>query len=337
MRRAMDKSSAAIEILKAANPQRWLAFRQETHTKRVEDVNLEGENLERYDFKGMELPNLRMKNCRLEGAVFTKSQIEDAEFTSCAMRAVHFGHARLSGARFIGSDLFQADFNSAKCVGAHFVCTIDTANFSNANLTDADFSGSSAAVGTNFQSATVTNCRIERHTLESMHDYGRLTPGQRMDMEIVDGVATLRASYSGFLQWIHAAALTAFVFPYAYFVLSRWTLARFSNEDGDITLLRALARYVWTGGSDWQTGQAFAPAAFTVFVLSLIYNLLRFVMLWKTKTLELRQTASGLPVRFRLAGAWNVFYQAAKWGLWGNLLLVGYHTYYFLGQRIPVD
>ena len=132
-------------------------------------------------------------------------------------------------------------------------------------------------------------------------------------------------------------ALVAFVFPYAYFVLSRWAQARFSEEDGAITLLRAVWQYVWTGGSDWQTGQAFAPASFMVFVLSFVYNIVRFVMLWKTKTLELRQTAGGVPVKFSLTGFWSRLYQVARWGLWGNLVLVGYHTYHFLGQRIPVE
>ena len=53
----------------------------------------------------------------------------------------------------------------------------------------------------------------------------------------------------------------------------------------------------------------------TVFVLSCVYNVLQFAMLWKTKTLELCQTASGPPVKFRMSGDWNVLYQAARWGL----------------------
>ncbi len=45
-------------------------------------------------------------------------------------------------------------------------------------------------------------------------NYGGLTQGDRMEMEIEDGVALLRASYSGFLQWLHLFALATFLFPY---------------------------------------------------------------------------------------------------------------------------
>lgn len=336
----MSNSSAAIEILKGVppNPQKWQEFRGKTQTNRVDGLDLEGVNLAHYDFNNMQLPKLRMKNCCLEGASFSKAQIEGAEFSSCAMRGVRFSHAHLSGARFSGSELVQADFNSAQCNGARFLnCNIGAAGFPSADLTDADFTGASARVGTNFQSATVTNCRMDRHTLESLGDHGKLTPGQLMDMEIVDGVATLRASYSGFLQWIHVSALIIFAFPYAYFVFSRWALARFASDGdgGSIALYEAFARYIWNGGANWESGFEF-NFSFIAFVYSCSYNVLRLVLLWKTKALELEQAAKGVPVKFTLAGIWGRAFDIARIGFWLNLLIVAYHTLHFMGQQIPI-
>jgi hypothetical protein len=158
-------------------------------------------------------------------------------------------------------------------------------------------------------------------------------------MRIIDGVATLRASYSGFLQWIHVIALAAFLFPYMAFVTRQWFNSKFvfSNDGATITLWEALFRFIWNGGQNWQAGWHLAMVPFTAFAFSLAYNVLRGMLLWKTKKLELIQEASGLPAIFSLTGLWGWLYRAAQVGFYCNLFVVAVHTFHFLGQRIPIE
>src|SRR5207247_10307369 len=103
---------------------------------------------------------------------------------------------------------------------------------------------------TGFQNAEVDGCRIERHVLERLNNYGDLTRGRLMTMVIVDPVVTLRSYYSGFWQWIHVMALTLFLAPYVVFVAREYALASFHIAGDSITLLHALGRYIWTGGGE---------------------------------------------------------------------------------------
>jgi hypothetical protein len=206
---------------------------------------------------------------------------------------------------------------------------------------------------TSFKGAEVGGVAVERATLESLEDYGGLTKGDRMSMAIEDGVAVLRAHYSGFWQNIHLAALVLFVFPYAWFVFSRWSIAQFGQDPlgtlvpgmpfrtepqavPEIPLYEALLRFIWNGGDEWKRGFALNAWSFGLFCFSFLYNLLRFVMLWKTKELELHEHASGLPVRFRLKGAWGALLRAAVIGFYANLIVVVFHTFEFLKVMIPL-
>ena len=203
----------------------------------------------------------------------------------------------------------------------------------------ANLTGVYVNTGTLFTNAKVDGCTIARHTLECLKDYGGLTPGQRMVMNIVDDVARLRASYSGFQQWAHLIALTLFVFPYAWFLIKSWTHAKFSSADGEstITLFFALIRFIWNGGQNLRDGPSFDLYAVSLFGIALTYNGVRALLLWKTKSLELKQEASGLPAIFSLRGFWGVFFQIARWLFYINLFVVFLHSMYFLGQRIPTS
>ena len=191
---------------------------------------------------------------------------------------------------------------------------------------------------TRFDDATVDGCVIERRTLESLTDYGRLTRGQRMTMIIVDAVSQLRASFSGFQMWIHLIALALFLFPYAWFVASQWAHARFGfSATTTIPLWEALLRYILAGGDGWQQEWRLRLLPFAMFVISCVYNVVRAVLLWKTKGLELQQEASGLPANFSMTGKWWYLYQAARYGLWINFLVVLVHPFHFMNQRVPIE
>ena len=129
-------------------------------------------------------------------------------------------------------------------------------------------------------------------------------------------------------------SMAAFVFPYAWFLAQHWMIARFGDEPGTVFLGVALLEFIWTGG-DWPYG-GFAPFPVALFCYALMYNVIRGVLLWKTKTLEIQQEVTGLPPVFSLTGWWWRLHLAVKFGLYGNLAIVALHTMHFLSRRIPI-
>lgn len=192
--------------------------------------------------------------------------------------------------------------------------------------------------GTKFSSVKkVSGCQIDRFTLECLgEEYGGLTRGQRMQMKIIDDVVTLRSQYSGFWQWIHVCALLAFAAPYLWFLAQQWSEIRFNPPASEgLRLWEAFARYVVNGGVGWREG--WSPSwVLGLFTFSLLYNVLRGALLWKTKTLEMEELARGLPVKFSLMESWWGFWlKAAGIGFGFNVLVVILHTAHFMWEKIP--
>ena len=156
------------------------------------------------------------------------------------------------GCSFTGVDNIKnlAKFNNAIFRGyGHFPeqfpngVDFTGADFSNANLKECNFNNL-----TIFKWTKVNKCKIYKWTLEQLgKDYGGLTTAQRMEMDIQDGVAEMRKSYSGFLTWVHLLALLGFLFPYALFVIIQWNRAKFydTNDFNTISLLQALVNYIY--------------------------------------------------------------------------------------------
>ncbi len=310
----------------------------------LEDTNLSGAELTKTDLTNAKLVGADLTgahgDCALNQATLTSailsraildhSSLEDAQLKRARVEEASLRKVNMKGARLQDAILCSTNFSGAIITDAKFT----SADLSGANLTDVIVN-----TGTSFTNAKVDSCTIARHTLECLTDYGGLTPGQRMVMNIVDDVARLRASYSGFQQWVHLIALTLFVFPYAWFLIKNWTHAKFSSADGEstITLFFALIRFIWNGGQNLRDGLSLNLFAVTLFGIALTYNTVRAALLWKTKRLELTQEASGLPAIFSLRGTWGVLFQIARWGFYVNLFVVLLHTIYFLGQRIPTS
>ena len=149
----------------------------------------------------------------------------------------------------------------------------------------------------------------------------------------------MRQSFSGFMQWVHLGALAAFLFPYATFVLVHWFDARFElcSSGKTLPLWEALCRYIWNGGASWEAGWDLNGWFFACFCVALGYNVLRAVLLGKTKKLELARDASGLQVIFSLSGAWGSWYRTAKVWFWIHLGAVAYQCVHFFRQEIPIN
>jgi uncharacterized protein YjbI with pentapeptide repeats len=383
---------------------------------RLHQAKCEGINLAGADLKGADLSNADLHRANLregpapegpprkkkdgeEGAV--QADLEGAILRRIDLRGTNLSHLDFSGADFSGANLEGAVLTWSLLRGADLSGT----NLGQADLRDADLFGANLDAGTVMRRARVKNCKIDRHSLESLDDYGGLTPGDRMIMDISDGVVVLRSHYSGFWQWIHLLALIVFIFPYVWFVFAKWTSAQFGAGDighgvkvvlheampemvdepekkhvPEIPLWEALLRYIYAGGHPgpvhehvegetdcpavdpapamltledgtqrppteaeleafrpgWRTGWCIAPLAFSLFCFSFIYNLMRLVMLWKTKNLELRQEATGLPVPFSTLGVWGALLKSMTIGFIINVVVVLMHSYHFLQEPIPL-
>lgn len=318
------------------------------------DVNLTSATCEKSIFKNAVFENATLKSalirnthmagarfekCNLDGADVQVAVLGKARFTECTMIKALFGHSKLGQTVFDNCIMEGTDLSHTDLAMSCFRSTsLKNAKLVDAVLHGADLRGAVFNAGTQLHKAVVNDCIVNRHTLESLDEYGGLTRGDRMTMKIVDGVATLRSNYTGFWQWIHLTALVVFLFPYVWFVMSQWSIARFGvpADLPSITLFEALIRYIWNGGVDWQGGWNLDLLSFCLFAYAFLYNGLRGVLLSKAKQLELQQDASGLPAVFSLDEGWGIAYRAAKWGFYANLIVVLGHTLHFLMQEIPL-
>lgn len=280
-----------------------------------------------------------LRRAHLSHAVLQKSVLEGARFSEADLTKAQLNHARGEGLIFEKADLSQADISDAQMANSDLRgANLRGAKFLRANLVESNLLDVQVDSATRFDDARVDGCRIYRHTLESLANYGGLASGDRMRMRIVDGLAVLRRSYSGFTQWLHLIALTVFLFPYAWFIVTHWVVARFNLDAVEvIPFWKAILRFIWNGGVHWEVGWDWNALPFSMFVVALLYNVLRLILLWKTKTLELQEQASGLPVPFTLLGWWGRLYRASIVGLYINLLAVLAHTCHFLMQEIPIS
>jgi len=205
-------------------------------------------------------------------------------------------------------------------------------------LTDAVLLDAQVDRDTMLRNCKVQGLAIDRFTLECLGENSGVTRGDIMRMRVRDDVAKLRRSYSGFMQWVHLTALAVFLFPYLWFVVKQWNLARFRTTDdkGTISLAEALGRFIVSGGDGWRSGWVWRWS-FVLFVFALIYNGLRGALLWKTKQLEEQQQATGLPAMFSLKSTWWGHAEwFARWGFYAHLMAVLANTAHFLSQRIPL-
>jgi len=302
-------------------------------------ANLREANLSEANLSEASLSQAYLHYAHLCHAVLEHSFLGGAYFSGANLANARLCHAESSGAFFDKADLSGADISDTLMRGTTFRgANLRGAKFLRANLVESNLLGVEVDSATRFDNARVDGCHIYRHTLESLADYGGLAPGDRMRMRIVDGLAVLRRSYSGFMQWLHLVALTVFLFPYAWFIITHWVVARFNLDAVQvIPFWKAILRFIWNGGVRWELGWDLNVLPFSMFVVALLYNLLRLILLWKTKTLELQEQASGLPVPFTLLGWWGRLYRASLVGLYINLLAVLVHTCHFLMQEIPIN
>ncbi len=318
----------------------WTAYRAKVPDRRLdlidaplEDLDLSGFDLRNVDMSGANLQRTTMqgRQTRLDDSKLEQADCTGAVWTSAILSRVKMRSARLTDTNLDRVDLQGSDLRQADLCGA---------TLENADLRGADLRGATMNEHTRFHGAQMSGCRMDRFSFAHLGaNDGGITEGRRMEINVTDSLATLRSSYSGFWQWLHLASLVVFAFPYARFILFQLIHARFDPQDpeGSMALWMAFLRFVWNGGIDWQS-QWRVHWSLGVFVIAIMYNALRFALLYKTKQLELDQESRGTTVKFSLEESrWGSCFKLSKWLLYVNLVVVTFNTLHFLTQRIPID
>ncbi len=336
-----------------------------------------------FDLGGAELASANLSN-----AILGNANLCGAKLSGAILNGADLEHANLSGADLSGADLRGARLCRTHLEGAN----LRRVNLEGADLTSADLRGANllgAAVDstTELNGLKLKGTTVDHFTAEYMRD--SLTHGQRMDLIIVDDLATLRAEFSGVWGAVHLLGVVVFLLPYLWFLVEQvvaskslfvadstfltveqWAdaaridnavrttdgfkyaaasqigrtaaewRARFNqSESKEITILSALCRYVWNGGQQWREGYSLNPGSLIRFSIVGLYNILRLILLWKTKRLETEESVRRLPVRFSLGtgfNSWQGVYKFNRIGYWITLLLIAYNTYSFMLSPIRI-
>src|SRR5262249_14430486 len=117
-----------------------------------------------------------------------------------------------------------------------------------------------------------------------------------------------------------------FLLPYVLFVSSNYFRSMLVVPDAEhaTTLGRKFIDYLLSAGTF--DGKIHAiHLVITGFLV--VYNILRFILLFKTKSLEAEERITKQPVNFRLIGGWFWMYEIVHYGMFINLGLVAWHTW----------
>lgn len=266
-------------------------------------LDLRNANLAGVDLSGADLRRANLSEAKLVGAVLT-----DADLSNASLRRCDMTEADLRGANVDGADFFGAILRQARLIG---LC---------------------ASLRTRFEKTQWSGATLDRYNAEFLE----LPRSVRLQMTIVDDLARLQGDFSGFWQGVHLAALVVFVAPYGAFVWRRWWESVPAGEGPQdartITVFESLINYVWSGGRVWEQCQF--HWGFWLFAFGIAYNGVRLALLYKTKSLELLEVSTGLPVHFVMSRRWWALYGLSHWGFYANVVIVAAHAVLHLQRTI---
>ena len=328
-----NKAQPDLSGLDIQNDERLITIFYINETKRflVQNVDFSNTNL-----RNANLGATTFKHCNFRGADLSKAVVWHCEFENCSLGPAEKAIDDKKRDSGVLTKTDHTEFSSIACklnrtvlFGTHFVRT----SLCYVNLTTVQVDEA-----TKLETVSVINTRISRQVLERMKDYGGLTIGRRRQMEIVDDIMTLRQSFSGFWNKLHFFAMSIFLAPYIWFLAKQWFLANIGEEvTNKLTspIIINLIRFIVSGGDTWREWQpAFFPIS--LFLLALIYNAVRGILLVKSITLEHKQIIQGFYPEFALVGKWKAVYKSYKlFGIIAIVVLV-LHTFMFLIKRVPL-
>ncbi len=339
------------------------------HLANLGGADFSGANLSEVNLNGAHavaavFSHAKMQDAKINDALLTKAQLRGSNLAGSKIANTNMDAADLTEANLAGAQIQKVSCIGAQLVGVNLgprnevnpsgTCSklrysnLNSANLQLSRLPTADLSGTLLEMA-DLRSASMnastkfTDCppphgmKIDRYALEMLgDDYGGFSRGHRMVMDIHDDVAFLRQRFSGVFRIVHLIALIAFLFPYVWFLGLRWWDAHFKTvQEDSITILVALLRFIVSGGSSWQEGWNWSWS-FSLFVIAVVYNVMRSILMGKTLHLEMKEEITGLPQRFSLVGKWGAAYWVMKYSLLLYLIAVLFNTIRFLWMPVPI-
>ncbi|PHR88490.1 MAG: hypothetical protein COA78_36490, partial [Blastopirellula sp.] len=257
-----------------ANPEHVEIVKQGARAVEKWKKNNEG-NEERLDlrnavFSSLTFDGVDFSRSRVDHAKFNKAKLVKCKFKKLSMANMEFNDAKLTKVDLSGATIVNSKFNKAELQEVSFhKTTLRNVDLSNATLIAPIFNST-----TKIENCTWFETSVDRYTKEYLKDY--LGQGPLMDLNVNDDLAKLKSRFSGIWMWSHVIALILFSLPYLWFVASQWSLSFMSegveSSQKSITLLEAIARYIWNGGENWKSGWNFNFLSFSSFCGFLIYN-----------------------------------------------------------------
>lgn len=232
------------------------------------------------------------------------------------------------------ANIARTDFANSTVRQSKFIsCELNRVSFEKALLAGSDFLTANIDSETKFTDAKMLGAKMRRHSIDGLPE-GTLTPAQLSIMDIRDDSATLRASYTGFMNLLHLAALAAFLLPYAVYL---WTISLRASPRCDLGpceyVISRFWHFIYSGGN---MDRQIAVWSMAAFAFALVYNALRAVLLWKANKLELQRQATGFSPRFSLDGGWGTAYRWSYWMFWINIAALFVHSLHFLMRHLSM-
>ena len=312
-------------------------LRDRLHSETREGVGIHDWNLQNVDLSGARLDGLVFYN-----ADFQNSDLSNASICNCRFIRGVFGVSvpDIETLRDREGRLSEHTVKNLKAAACRLESTLAFgAEFKIASLSFADLTSMKVDEATRFSRVGVIGTKITQAKLEMLQDFGGLAPGRMSQMEIVDDVATLRRSFSGFLNSVHVVAILLFCAPYLWFLGKQWVLAgvgegiAFPGRTSPI--LANLCRFIVSGGHDWRIWHV-NPWACIVFILAICFNGARIALYVKTKQLEHHRVVTGFYNEFHLSGVWLKLLTSYRYLGIAALGMIILHTLIFLFKPVPL-
>ncbi|MCM8528443.1 MAG: pentapeptide repeat-containing protein [Lentisphaeraceae bacterium] len=273
---------------------------------------------------------------------FSKCQIKISDYSNNFKLGFEFQNCTFLGKccdrNFEGAKFRNCNFSWINCDRSNFAdAQFYGCNLENTSLIDIKINDKTAF----HDLKSIIDCKMTHYTVEQMQDNeGKIPRYHLTTMNIQNPLATIKGEFSGYKRLTHLLSLAIFLLPYVVF-LARCHFELIVNRGphtGD-TIFWRFVQYVRTGGE--MVGETKGPLVF-VFFITLFYNALRVLFIYKTNLEEEYEKNTGFPSKFSLTKStvlgmkWSVALLIMKIWYWINIGVVAVHTVYFLSTRLPV-
>lgn len=337
---------------------------------------LAGANLTEAILTNATISSANLMGATLNGAIIIGAEIISSDFNSAHCTKANFSGAKLTNSTLNHANLTEANLTEADLSGSKFVgATLTSASLSKIKTDKQTSFESAKAEGCYIEKYTLEGFydhgglspgqRMRMNVEDSVAELRSSFSGFWQWVHLVALVAFVYP-YLAFLFWNSFKTVDESLQPSSLQITAQEYQQKISDallggcqklddlnlktpceniagkispQEETITLWGALCVYIRTGGKggegySWVLG---------IFLFSLLYNFLRGALLYKTKTLEMEQQVSGLPVIFSLEHRswlgikWKWLYKAVNFGFYLNVALVLLHSYHFLSKKVPLE